>query len=544
MDSIKIAQEAELLPVHEVASRIGLGEDEVTSWGDFKGKVRLEAVHRRSGRPRGRLVLVTTINPTKWGEGKTTVTIGLSQAMWKIGHSSVLGVREPSLGPTMGIKGGAAGGGYSQVLPMEDINLHFTGDLYAVSSAHNLLAALLNNHMYHGNRKNIDSKSILWHRVMDMADRALRRIVVGLGGLEGIQGGVTHEDKFDITAASEVMAVLCLSRSIPELKEKLSRILVARDFDGNPVWASDIGGVGAMALLLKDALRPNIVQTTENTPAFVHGGPFANIAHGTSSILSTLLGLSTAEYFITEAGFGSDLGAEKFFNIVCRAFGIHPSATVLVVTVRSVKRHGRGSLKDGFENVRKHIENLQGFNVPVVVAVNRFMDDPEEDVRALAEMCQNMVRTVVVDPYMKGGEGTIPLAEAVVDAAEDRTPRYTYPLDAGLREKIELVAGRIYGADKVVYSVRAEKQIEYLEGIGLGNLPICMAKTQYSLSEDPKLLGRPEGFKLHIREVAASSGAGFIVPFTGTITTMPGLPRTPSAMGMDIDEHGRISGLF
>ncbi len=548
LSDVEIAQSVSLRPIDEIAEKAGLMAEEVEFWGRNIAKVSLSAVERARKRSPGKLILVTTINPTPFGEGKTTVTIGLAQALARMGKRVSLGIREPSIGPTMGIKGGAAGGGYSQVLPMEEINLHFTGDMHAVSAAHNLLAALVNNHMHHGNPLHIDPRRVVWKRVMDMNDRALRNIVVGLGGPKH---GMPHESGFDITAASEIMAILCLARDIPDLKERLGRIITAYTIDGSPVRARDLGGVGAMAALLKNALKPNLVQTVEGVPAFVHGGPFANIAHGTSSLISTHLGLGLSDFFVTEAGFGSDLGAEKFFNIVSRVGGLRPDVGVVVVTTRALKRHGGGddldALRRGLANLEKHIENVEMFGVPAVVAINRFRGDRDEEHREIERFCEERdVPVAVADVRERGGEGGLSLAEEVVKAAgrgSDFSP--IYPLDVPVKEKIETISRMVYGASRVVYTVEAEKSIEHIEkDLGLGDLPICMAKTQYSLSDDPKLLGRPKKFKITVRSVGVSAGAGFIVPATGTITTMPGLPREPAATKIDLTDDGRITGLF
>lgn len=545
---VEIAQSIKLRPMAKVASELGLKRSEYTDWGDYKAKVKLTVWERLKGRPDGKLVLVTTFNPTKAGEGKTTMSIGLAQGLRCIGKKAMVGLREPSIGPTMGMKGGAAGGGYSQVLPMEDINLHFTGDIHAVTAAHNLLSAMINNSMFRGNPLHIDPNRIVWNRVMDIPDRALRNIVVGLGGKDG---GIPHEDHFLITAASEVMAILCLAKSMTDLKSRLSKIIVAFDKDGEPVTAAHIKGVGAMALLLKDALRPNLVQTLEGGPAFIHGGPFANIAHGSSSIISTRMGLKLCEYFVTEAGFGSDLGAEKFFDIVCRVGDLKPSAVVLVATVKGLKVHGRqgdkaGSLRKGFANLEKHLENIRLYNVPVMVAVNVFEGDSEEDLHLVEHLCRDAgVECARSDVHRKGGDGARELAQKVVKlAAGESRFKPLYKLELTLKEKIEAIAIQVYGAKRVVYTVEAERALANYEAHGFGGLPICMAKTQFSLSDDPKLVGRPENFQITVRDVSISAGAGFVVPLTGTISTMPGLPKEPAAERMDIDEKGKITGLF
>ena len=552
---LEIARETELMPVADVASSIGIRESEIIPWGRYKAKVSLDIFNRIKSREDGKLILVTTINPTSEGEGKTTVTIGLAQALSKLGKKTALAIREPSLGPTMGMKGGGTGGGYSQVLPMEDINLHFTGDMNAVTSAHNLLSALLDNHIYHGDRFHIDPRYIVWPRVMDMNDRNLRNIVVGLGGHVN---GTPREDKFSITAASEVMAVMCLSNDMKELKERLSNVIAAYTYEEKPVTASDLNAVGAMALLMNDALKPNIVQTVEHVPAFVHGGPFANIAHGTNSIIATKMGLKLADYFVTEAGFGSDLGAEKFFDIVCRQ-GIKPDVAVLVVSVRALKVHGGMGWKEaregmkgdeavrkGLKNMEKHLENLALFGVPVVVAINRFLSDRDEELEIVEKFCNAAdIPVAVSEAWAEGGEGGIELAGKVVDTIHNRKPdfRYLYSPDMDVKEKIETIARKIYGAGKVVYTVAAEDDIRIIKKLDLEHLLVCMAKTPYSLSDDPSLRGRPENFKVTIKKIRISAGAGFVVPITGKITTMPGLPAHPAAERMDIVD-GVAEGLF
>ena len=552
---LEIARETELMPVADVASSIGIRESEIIPWGRYKAKVSLDIFNRIKSREDGKLILVTTINPTSEGEGKTTVTIGLAQALSKLGKKTALAIREPSLGPTMGMKGGGTGGGYSQVLPMEDINLHFTGDMNAVTSAHNLLSALLDNHIYHGDRFHIDPRYIVWPRVMDMNDRNLRNIVVGLGGHVN---GTPREDKFSITAASEVMAVMCLSNDMKELKERLSNVIAAYTYEEKPVTASDLNAVGAMALLMNDALKPNIVQTVEHVPAFVHGGPFANIAHGTNSIIATKMGLKLADYFVTEAGFGSDLGAEKFFDIVCRQ-GIKPDVAVLVVSVRALKVHGGMGWKEaregmkgdeavrkGLKNMEKHLENLALFGVPVVVAINRFPSDRDEELEVVEKFCNAAdIPVAVSEAWAEGGEGGIELAGKVVDTIHNRKPdfRYLYSPDMDVKAKIETIARKIYGAGKVVYTVAAEDDIRIIKKLGLEHLLVCMAKTPYSLSDDPSLRGRPENFKITIKKIRISAGAGFVVPITGKITTMPGLPAHPAAERMDIVD-GVAEGLF
>ncbi len=551
---VDIAQEAELESMDSIAAKLGLGPDDIELWGANKAKLTIEAVRNYRDKKGGKLILVTAMTPTRSGEGKTTVTIGLAQALSKLGKKATLGIREPSIGPTMGIKGGAAGGGYSQVLPMEDINLHFTGDMHAIGIAHNLLSALINNHLHRGNKLDLDSRRILWPRVLDMNDRALRNTVVGLGGKSH---GMPNENSFGITASSEVMAILCLSNGLTELKEKISQILIGYTYDDSPVYSHDIGGIGAMGALLKHAIKPNLVQTIEGVPAFVHGGPFANIAHGTSSLVSTKVGLALSDYFVTEAGFGSDLGAEKFFNIVCRQGGLEPDAVVMVVTVRALKRQGGVSnknlkeknvpaMKRGLDNLSKHLENIQMFGLPTVVAINRFPSDSDEEIEYLVKLCDSIeVPSAVVDVHKKGGQGGIELAENVVKQCSGQS-RFSplYPLKEEPKEKIHDIATKIYGAKNVVYTPQAEKDLRLIDKIGLKELPVCMVKTHYSLSDDRKLLGRPVGFKIKIHEVRVSAGAGFIIPMAGDITTMPGLPKRPAALDIDVGEDGRITGLF
>jgi len=538
--------------IEEVAGSIGIQEKELIPWGEYKAKVSLDIFKRIGKRKNGKLILVTTINPTFEGEGKTTITIGLAQALAKLGKKVAIGIREPSIGPVMGIKGGGTGGGKCQVMPSEDINLHFTGDMHAVSIAHNLLSALLDNHIFHGDEFHIDPRYIVWPRVMDMNDRNLRNVVVGLGGPKN---GVPRQDRFSITAASEVMAILCLSKNMKELKERLARVIAAYSYDEKPITAERLNAVGAMAALLKDAIKPNIVQTTEGIAAFVHGGPFANIAHGTSSIVSTMIGLKLADYFVTEAGFGTDLGAEKFFNIVGR-HGIKPDAVVLVVSIRALKWHGgmnmedikKGkknmrALKKGLANLAKHMENIEMFGLPMVIALNRFPTDREEEIKVVEEFCD--VPFAVADVYEEGGEGGIELAGKVVSTLYNQKPKFKflYPLDISVKEKIEAIAKNIYGANKVVYSITAEDDIRIINKLELGDLPICMAKTPYSLSDTPSLRGRPKNFKVTVKEIRISAGAGFLVPITGKITTMPGLPARPAAARIDVDEKGRITGI-
>jgi len=545
---IEIARSINLTSIEEIASKAGIKESELIYWGDYKAKVSLDVFNRISNNEKGKLILVTTINPTPTGEGKTTLTIGLAQALSLLGKKTMLSIREPSLGPMMGMKGGATGGGYSQVLPMEDINLHFTGDMHAITSAHNLLASLLDNHIHHGDIFHIDPRYIVWPRVLDISDRALRNTVIGLGGP---YDGVPHEVEFAITPASEIMAILCLSKNINDLKQRLGRIIVAYTYDNKPIIASDLKSVGAMTVLLKDAIMPNIVQTLEGVPAFVHGGPFANIAHGTNSLIATNMGLGLSDYFVTEAGFGSDLGAEKFFDIVCRTGNLKPDAVVLLVSGRALKRNGEGenldALKKGLCNLEKHIENISFYGLPVIVAINRFIDDTEEEIDIIENFCRSKdISVAVADVWEKGGEGGIELAGKLVDLIHNNKPdfRYLYDLDLSVKEKIEIISKKIYGAERVVYTVAAEKDVKLCENLDLNKLPICIAKTPYSLSDDPLLLGRPTGFKITVREIKFSAGAGFLVPMTGKITTMPGLPPKPTSEAMDIDDNGDISGLF
>ncbi len=544
----EIAHSTPLQPIGDIAQKIGIYENELIHCGNNIGKISLDSFKRLESQNNGKLILVTTINPTPGGEGKTTITIGLAQALSKLGKKTMLAIREPSLGPMLGMKGGATGGGYSQVIPMEDINLHFTGDMHAITSAHNHLASLLDNHIHYGNSFHIDPRYIVWPRVLDLNDRALRHVVVGLGGSGD---GVPHEEEFSITAASEVMAILCLAKNIADLKERLSRIIVAYTYDMKPITASDLKAVGSMAVLLKDAMKPNLVQTIEGVPALVHGGPFANIAHGTNSILATSLGLKLADYFVTEAGFGSDLGAEKFFNIVCRIGNFSPDAVVLVVSIRALKRNGMGTdidaLKQGFSNLKKHLENISMFGIPVIVAINRFIDDSEEELQIVEQFCETKnVPVAVVDVWSHGGEGGIELAGKLVSLIHNTHSefRYLYDLNLSVKEKIETIAKKIYGAGRVVYTVTAERDLKLCEKLGLDTLPICIAKTPYSFSDDSTLLGRPTGFKITVREIKFSAGAGFLVPMTGKITTMPGLPAKPLCEEINIDESGFISGLY
>ncbi len=551
---IEIAQSAEMLPISEIANRLGVQPEELEPYGRYKAKLSEEIFSRLSGRPDGKLVLVTAINPTPAGEGKTTTTVGLGQAMEKIGKKAIIALREPSLGPVFGIKGGAAGGGYAQVVPMEDINLHFTGDMHAITAANNLLCALIDNHLQQGNELGIDPRRILFKRCLDMNDRALRNVIVGLGGKVN---GVPREDGFLITVASEVMAILCLASDLEDLKKRLGEILVAYTYGNQPVYARDLHASGAMTALLKDALKPNLVQTLENTPALMHGGPFANIAHGCNSVRATRLALKLADYTITEAGFGSDLGAEKFFDIKCRYAGLAPPTVVLVATMRALKYNGGvpkaqtgepnvEALKRGLPNLAKHVENMQKYGVPVVVAINRFLTDSDEEVKLLSDFCaQTGCRFALSEVFAKGGEGGVELAKAVVEACEQPSQfRLLYDIDLPVKEKIAEIATEIYGADGVNYTAAAEKRLAEIEALGKAGLPVCMAKTQYSLSDDPSRLGRPAGFTITVKDLRLSAGAGFIVALTGDIMTMPGLPKAPAAHQIDVDAAGQISGLF
>ena len=551
---VQIAQEAKLKPITEIAKELGISEEELEQYGRYKAKINNSLMDRLKDKPDGKLVLVTAINPTPAGEGKTTTNVGLSMALDRIGKKVMTTLREPSLGPCFGIKGGAAGGGYSQVVPMEDINLHFTGDFHAITSAHNLLAAMLDNHIHQGNKLRIVTKNIVWDRAVDMNDRALRHIVIGMGAKGD---GVTRESSFKITVASEIMAILCLADGITDLKERLGRMIVAYDEDKKPVTAKDLNAVGAMALLLKDAIKPNLVQTIENTPAIVHGGPFANIAHGCNSVVATKTALKLADYVITEAGFGADLGAEKFLDIKCRYAGLKPDAVVIVATIRALKYNGEKPLKElseedlvalrkGAKNLERHIDNISKYGVPSIVAINRFPTDTDNEIELLKEICEEKgVSVVLSEVFTKGGEGGIELAEKVVNICENEESNFKpiYSLDMSIKEKIEKIAKEIYGADGVNYEVNAEKQIENLTELGFDKLPVCIAKTQYSFSDDPNALGAPSGFKINVRDVKVSAGAGFIVILTGQIMTMPGLPRVPHAEGMDICPDGTIVGL-
>ena len=552
---IEIAQETRMLPIKEVAAGYGISEDDLELYGKYKAKITSELWERIQGKPDGKLVLVTAINPTPAGEGKTTTSIGLAQSLTKAGKTTMLALREPSLGPCFGIKGGAAGGGYAQVVPMEDLNLHFTGDCHAITTANNLLAALLDNHIQQGNALGIDTRQILWKRCLDMNDRALRNIVVGLGAKAD---GVVREDHFVITVASEIMAILCLANDMEDLKERLGRIIVAYNFAGEPVTANDLNAVGAMAALLKDALKPNLIQTLEHTGALVHGGPFANIAHGCNSVMATRTALKLAEITVTEAGFGADLGAEKFFDIKCRKAGLKPDAVVLVATVRALKYNGGvpkdslseenlEALKKGIVNLEKHIENIQKYHVPVVVTLNSFLTDTQAEYEFIRNFCEERgCEFALSEVWAKGGDGGMELAEKVIKTLETKESHFAplYEDSLGIAEKIETIAKEIYGAGKVTYSPAAKKAIAKITEMGFGSCPVCMAKTQYSLSDDQTKLGRPEGFDLTVRDVYVSAGAGFVVALTGAIMTMPGLPKKPAADNIDVDGSGKITGLF
>lgn len=555
LTDIEIAQQANMKKIGEIAKGLSIEEDDIEYYGHYKAKLSEELFKKLENKPDGKLILVTAINPTPAGEGKTTVSVGLAEAMGRIGKNAVLALREPSLGPVFGIKGGAAGGGYAQVVPMEDINLHFTGDMHAITAANNLLCAMLDNHMQQGNELRIDQRRIMIKRVLDMNDRALRNIVIGLGGKID---GVPRSDSFQITVASEVMAILCLSADLADMKERLGKILVAYDLDGNPVYAKDLGANGAMTALLKDALKPNLVQTLENTPAFIHGGPFANIAHGCNSIRATRLALKLGDYCITEAGFGSDLGAEKFFDIKCRYGGLKPDCVVLVATVRALKYNGGvakseltqenlDALSKGIVNLQVHIENMQKYGVPVVVAINRFATDTDAELAFVQEFCQKLGADFsLTEVFAKGGEGGKDLAEQVCKTIETKKSDFhvLYDTELSIPEKIEKIAKEIYRADGVNITAQAAKAIAQIDALGHGNLPVCIAKTQYSLSDDPTLLGKPENFKITVRDVTLSAGAGFIVVLTGNIMTMPGLPKSPAALRIDCDNDGNITGLF
>ena len=555
LTDIEIAQQATPLPIREIASKLGLTDEDLIPYGHDKAKVRLSVRDRLKDHKNGKLILVTAISPTPAGEGKTTTTVGLGDALNKLGKKVVLALREPSLGPVFGIKGGAAGGGWAQVIPMEDINLHFTGDMHAIGAANNLLAAMLDNHIHQGNALNIDVRRITWKRCVDMNDRQLRQVTDGLGGP---LNGVPREDGFDITVASEIMAVLCLASDISDLKERLANIVVAYDRDGKPVTAGMLKAQGAMTALLKDAIQPNLVQTLEHTPAFVHGGPFANIAHGCNSVTATKMALKLGDYVVTEAGFGADLGAEKFFNIKCRKAGLAPDAAVIVATVRALKSHGGvakaqlgeenlAALENGIPNLLKHIENItEHFGIPAVVAINRFPTDTEAELALVREKCQQLgVNVALSEVWGKGGEGGIELAEEVIKLCEQPSSlHFTYADEDTLEDKVAAVVTHVYGGDGVSFLPAAKKELDRLTSLGYGHLPVCMAKTQYSFSDDPTLLCRPSGFTVTVRNVKLSAGAGFIVVLTGSIMTMPGLPKVPAAEAIDVDENGKITGLF
>lgn len=551
---IEIANSIELKPIVEVAKTVGLEEDDLELYGKYKAKISHDAIQRLSKNKDGKLILVTAITPTPAGEGKSTCSIGLTMGLNKIGKKSVVALREPSLGPVFGVKGGAAGGGYAQVVPMEDINLHFTGDLHAMTAANNLLSALIDNHLQQGNALNIDERRIVWKRVLDMNDRSLRNVVIGLGGKAA---GVPREDHFMITVASEVMAALCLASGLEDLKARLARMIVAYNKEGNPVTAGDLNAQGAMAMLLSDAIKPNLVQTLEHTPALIHGGPFANIAHGCNSLIATKLGLKMSDYLVTEAGFGADLGAEKFFDIKCRLGGLKPDAVVIVATIRALKMHGGmdkkelkeenvEALKAGFANLARHIKNMKGFGLPVVVAINRFAFDTEAEIKALTELCnEHGVELSLADGWAKGGEGMKDLADKVVKAADEKNDfHYLYDTEASIPEKLNTIVKDYYGGAKVTITAAAKKQIKTLEKLGLDKMPICMAKTQFSFSDDKNAVGAPEGFEITVQNVRVSNGAGFVVCETGNIMVMPGLPKVPAAEKMDVDELGNMKGLF
>jgi len=555
LSDIEIAKQAKMKKIYDIAHDLGIEDDDIEPYGHYKAKLSEALYTKLADKPDGKLILVTAINPTPAGEGKTTVSVGLAQSMAKIGKKAILALREPSLGPVFGIKGGAAGGGYAQVVPMEDINLHFTGDMHAITAANNLLCALIDNHMQQGNALGIDQRRILFKRCLDMNDRALRDIIIGLGSKVN---GVPRQDGFQITVASEIMAILCLASDLDDLKARLERILVAYTYDNKPVYAKDLNGCGAMAALLKDALKPNLVQTLENTPAIMHGGPFANIAHGCNSVRATKLGLKLADYTITEAGFGSDLGAEKFFDIKCRFAGLKPSCVVLVATIRALKYNGGvpktdlkeenvAALEKGIVNLKTHIENMHKFGVPVVVAINRFESDTDAEIAVIAKTCEEMgVKYSLAEIFAKGGEGGKDLATKVCETIESTPSKYAplYDEKLPIKEKIGTIAREIYRADGVVYTAQAEKSIKEIEALGFADIPVCVAKTQYSLSDDPAKLGKPTNFEITVRDVKLSSGAGFVVVYTGDIMTMPGLPKVPAANNIDVDSKGNIYGLF
>ena len=555
LTDIEIAQNCKMKKIYEIASDLSIEEDDIEPYGHYKAKLSENLFQKLSTKQDGKLILVTAINPTPAGEGKTTISVGLAQSMYKIGKKAVLALREPSLGPVFGIKGGAAGGGYAQVVPMEDINLHFTGDMHAITSANNLLCALLDNHIHQGNLLGIDQRRIMFKRCMDMNDRALRNINVGLGGKIN---GIPREDGFQITVASEIMAILCLASDLDDLKKRLENILVAYTYDNKPVYAKELGGCGAMVTLLKDALKPNLVQTLENTPAIMHGGPFANIAHGCNSVRATKLALKLGDYAITEAGFGSDLGAEKFFDIKCRFAGLKPSCVVLVATIRALKYNGNisknelseeniGALKKGIINLKTHIENMQKFGVPVVVAINRFHTDTEAEIAVIKDFCEEMgVEVSLAEIFAKGSEGGVDLAQKVCHTIETKQSNFAplYDEKLSIKEKLNIIAKEIYRANGVIFTAQAEKAIKEIESLGFGDIPVCVAKTQYSLSDDQTKLGLPTDFEITVRDVRLSAGAGFVVALTGDIMTMPGLPKLPSANKIDCDNNGNISGLF
>ncbi|HEZ7989075.1 MAG TPA: formate--tetrahydrofolate ligase [Ruminococcus sp.] len=558
LSDIEIAQNAKMKKINEIADELGISADELEPYGHYKAKLSETLYSKLAFKNDGKLILVTAINPTPAGEGKTTVSVGLAEAMAKIGKKAMLALREPSLGPVFGIKGGAAGGGYAQVVPMEDINLHFTGDMHAITSANNLLCAMIDNHMQQGNELQIDQRRIMFKRCLDMNDRALRNIIIGLGGKVN---GIPREDGFQITVASEIMAILCLATDLSDLKERIGNILVAYNLKGEPVFARDLGACGAMTALLKDALKPNLVQTLENTPAFIHGGPFANIAHGCNSIRATKLALKLGDYCITEAGFGSDLGAEKFFDIKCRYGGLTPSCVVLVATIRALKYNGgvfktdlekenMWALEKGIINLQTHIENMHKYHIPVVVAINKFHTDTEQEIEFVTNFCSQLgVEVSMCEVFAKGGEGGVDLAQKVCETIElcaenENSFKPLYDTDLPIKAKIETIAKEIYRADGITYTTQAEKAIKEIEGIGFRDLPVCIAKTQYSLSDNPALLGKPKNFKITVRDAKLSSGAGFIVVYTGDIMTMPGLPKAPSALKIDCDNNGNITGLF
>ncbi|TCL35399.1 formate-tetrahydrofolate ligase [Anaerospora hongkongensis] len=555
LSDIEIAQAAKMLPIGQVADKLGIEPEFIEQYGKYKAKISLDIYEKLAKREEGKLILVTAITPTPAGEGKSTTTVGLAQGIAKLGRRVAVALREPSLGPCMGVKGGAAGGGYAQVVPMEDINLHFTGDMHAVSSAHNLLSAMLDNHIQQSNALRIDPRRIVWRRVVDMNDRALRNIIIGLGGKAH---GVPREDGYDITVASEVMAILCLAADLEDLKERLARIVVAYTYDNEPVTVGMLKAQGAMAALLKEAIKPNLVQTLEHVPAFIHGGPFANIAHGCNSVMATKLALKLSDYVVTEAGFGADLGAEKFFDIKCRYAGLKPQAAVIVATVRALKMHGGvpktaltipdvQAVIQGAANLEKHIENISKFGVPAVVAVNVFPTDTDEELAAVKTICQQAgVPVAISNVWAEGGQGGLELAQAVLELADSGSARFApiYSLDIPLADKVRTIAGEVYGAKGVVFTKEAEKTMAELERMGYDHLPICMAKTQYSFSDDANLLGRPQDFVITVRQARVSAGAGFIVMLTGDIMTMPGLPKFPAAEKIDVDKNGRITGLF